>query len=346
MKILYGIQGTGNGHLSRSKEIIRELKSLGAKVDVLITARDVKSLWDSQILEPFNILKGLTFITDNGEISYFKTICQLDFIRFINDVCGLYVKDKDLIISDFEPVSAWAAIKSKKYSIGIGHQYSFKYNVPFAKKNFLNSAILKYFAPVNTSIGLHWHHFNSPILPPVIPRLKINKGSEIENKILVYLPFENQDGIKNVFYKIKDFEFYIYSKNTNSYDYENLHLRAFSRENFLSDLIECKGVICNAGFELPSEAIHLGKKILVKAIKGQVEQHSNAYALTELNLGDCTDKITYEKVTSWLLSEHNFVQMNYPFVAEKLAEWILKGDFKSIDSLIKPLWENTPFSIK
>ena len=29
MRILYGIQGTGNGHLSRSSKIINKLKKLG-----------------------------------------------------------------------------------------------------------------------------------------------------------------------------------------------------------------------------------------------------------------------------------------------------------------------------
>ena len=36
MKILYGIQGTGNGHLSRAEEIVPILKKM-AHVDVLIS---------------------------------------------------------------------------------------------------------------------------------------------------------------------------------------------------------------------------------------------------------------------------------------------------------------------
>ena len=35
MKILYGIQLTGNGHISRSTIIINKLKSLGHQVDII-----------------------------------------------------------------------------------------------------------------------------------------------------------------------------------------------------------------------------------------------------------------------------------------------------------------------
>jgi hypothetical protein len=39
MKILYGIQGTGNGHVSRAKEILPVMRRY-AEVDVLISGRE------------------------------------------------------------------------------------------------------------------------------------------------------------------------------------------------------------------------------------------------------------------------------------------------------------------
>ena len=39
MRILYGVQTTGNGHISRSREVIRELKRLGHDVHVLLSGR-------------------------------------------------------------------------------------------------------------------------------------------------------------------------------------------------------------------------------------------------------------------------------------------------------------------
>jgi uncharacterized protein (TIGR00661 family) len=44
-------------------------------------------------------------------------------------------------------------------------------------------------------------------------------------------------------------------------------------------------VICGAGFELAGESLQLGKKLLVKPLKGQFEQLSNALALEKASTG-------------------------------------------------------------
>jgi uncharacterized protein (TIGR00661 family) len=50
-------------------------------------------------------------------------------------------------------------------------------------------------------------------------------------------------------------------------------------------LYDCAGVISNAGFELASECLQLGKKILAKPLHVQMEQISNATALKQLGYG-------------------------------------------------------------
>ncbi|MDJ0622350.1 MAG: glycosyltransferase family protein [Desulfocapsaceae bacterium] len=45
----------------------------------------------------------------------------------------------------------------------------------------------------------------------------------------------------------------------------------FSRQGFIDDLATCRGVICNAGFSFISEALHLGKRVLCKPVRGQLE---------------------------------------------------------------------------
>ena len=37
MKILYGLNGTGNGHVCRSREIIRRLRDRGHEVRVMVS---------------------------------------------------------------------------------------------------------------------------------------------------------------------------------------------------------------------------------------------------------------------------------------------------------------------
>ena len=105
MKILYCVQLTGNGHVTRANELIPEFKKV-AKVDVL-TSGNQNSL---EIKEKVNFkFRGLSFVFGSrGGVDIFKTIHNLRPFTFIKDVFNLQVKNYDLIINDFEPVSAWA----------------------------------------------------------------------------------------------------------------------------------------------------------------------------------------------------------------------------------------------
>ena len=50
-------------------------------------------------------------------------------------------------------------------------------------------------------------------------------------------------------------------------------------------------MISNAGFELLAECLHMRIPILVKPVKGQMEQHSNACALQQLGWGDTLETL-------------------------------------------------------
>ncbi len=105
MKILYAIQGTGNGHLARATEIVPILKSM-ADTDVLVSGTQ------SDLKVPFQIdyrFSGMSFIVgQNGGVDILKTVKRMPLLQFLRDIRNLPVEKYDLVISDFEPVSAWA----------------------------------------------------------------------------------------------------------------------------------------------------------------------------------------------------------------------------------------------
>ena len=111
----------------------------------------------------------------------------------------------------------------------------------------------------------------------------------------------------------------------------------FSKTQFFTDLAACSGVICNAGFELPSEALNLGKKLLVKPLTYQFEQHCNALALSQLNLGTVTPQLDKTIVKTWLKQPCG-PQMNYPDVSEHISRWVIQGDWSRTDGLVKDCW--------
>ena len=59
MNILYGVNATGNGHISRSRITISELKKRGHDVTVLFSGRNDEDFFDLDEFKPFIIKKGL-----------------------------------------------------------------------------------------------------------------------------------------------------------------------------------------------------------------------------------------------------------------------------------------------
>ena len=139
MKILYGIQGTGNGHLTRSRVMAEKLANAGIEVTFLISGRAKKDLFATERFGEFIVRRGLTFKAAGGKIRYLDSLLTNNFFAFLYDVVMLDVSDYDLIISDYEPVTAWAAKLHKKPCIGIAHQYAFN-GTPMASKCFRPSS--------------------------------------------------------------------------------------------------------------------------------------------------------------------------------------------------------------
>lgn len=340
MKILYGVQGTGNGHISRSRELIRCLKARKHHVEVIVSGRAPETFWDMQDFEPYVSYKGLTFITHKGKIDYAKTALQLNLFRFYSDIRTYHSEGFDLVITDFEPITSRIARKKKIPSIGIGHQYAFWHDIPVANGNYLAQFVLKNYAPVDYPVGLHWHHFSQPILPPIIPKTLNTSSPQESRKVIVYLPFENLSDILSLVLPFDEFDFYIYHALSKADTIGNIHLRPYSRHGFLKDLEECSYVISSAGFELISEALTLGKKILVKPLDGQMEQHSNALALSQLNLGMVMKNLNKQDVEIFLESRDSR-SVSYPDVALLLAKWLERGLWHDVAPLVEECWNMT-----
>ncbi|MCX7089164.1 MAG: glycosyltransferase [Methylococcales bacterium] len=338
MKIFYGVQGTGNGHITRARIMARELYLAGVEVTFMFTGRDASHYFDMDIFQQYQAKEGLTFSVHKGQVQYLKTAVTAKPMQFFKDMAALDLKPYDLVISDFEPLTAWAAKNRKQTVLGIGHQYAFNYPIPKAGVDPIASKVMKYFAPVDIGVGLHWHHFGQPILPPVIETpetpFPINK-----NKIIVYLPFEEHQAIIDLLTPFTDFDFHVYTSVSESSRLEHIQCKPLSREGFKQDFYDCAGIISNAGFELASESLQAGKKILAKPLHAQMEQISNAFALKQLGFGQTMFELEQHVVEAWLYDQHA-VQVTYPNVAKIIVQWILNGMPAMNDAFIASVWHN------
>ena len=340
MKILYGVQGTGNGHLSRARMMAQHLRAADIDVTYLFSGRARERYFDMEAFGEFLCLRGFTFAVKSGTVNTLSTVLANNVFQFIADVRRLDVSPYDLIVTDFEPVTAWAGRLQKKKVIGVGHQYAFAHDVPMEGDGPVARFLLQYFAPVDLGFGLHWSDFGQNILPPIInPALQRIPGPA--NKIVVYLPFEDQAIITDLLHQIGNFDFFQYAPDLVDTDVGNVKLRKTCHDGFKRDLCTASAVICNAGFELVSECIHLGHRVLVKPLKNQMEQLSNARAITELNLGQRMDTLNVECIRDWLHSCSDHAADNavgYPDVAKSICAWLVSEAPSGIEDLSRELW--------
>jgi uncharacterized protein (TIGR00661 family) len=324
MRVLYGVQATGNGHISRARALGKYLKAQGISVDFVFSGRPADQLFDMQQFGDYRVKTGLSFVTEQGHINYLKTALRAKPLELWRDIRELDCSPYDLVLTDFEPITAWAARRQKKPSVAFGHQYAFLHDIPRIDDTALSRGIFKWFAPGQQQIGLHWHHFSQPLLPPIVD-VEPAENTADADKVLVYLPFEDQQQVMSWLQPLTQYQFFVYGPGLRQSQQGHIHCSAPCVDAFKRDLIQSSAVISNAGFELVSEALQLQKRILVKALQGQMEQQSNALALTLLQLGHSSTTLSSNIISQWLASPQQTNKVQYPNVAKALAVWIQGG---------------------
>lgn len=324
MKVLYAIQGTGNGHLSRAKEIIPALQNR-VDVDILISGSQAEV--DFQFDVKYH-KKGLGFYFGKaGGIDFYRTIKKNNIFRFLKEIITCPVKNYDLVINDFEPVTAWACYFRGVKSISLSHQgILYTENVP--RPNFYNligKLVIKYYAKCKDNYGFHFQKYNNKIYTPII-RFDIRKLKNIEKEhYTVYLPAYSDKKMIKVLSKIQGVKWEVFSKNTKvNYQVKNVLVRPINSEKFEQSLASCKGIICGAGFETPAEAIFLKKKVLVIPMKNQYEQFFNAKSLEELGVPvlKALKQKYLDDIIYWIESDQK-VQLDFPDETQCLIDHIL-----------------------
>ncbi|ASG00690.1 glycosyltransferase [Vibrio anguillarum] len=341
LKILYGVQGTGNGHIARSRVMSEALREAKIDVQFLFSGREKEKYFSMESFGDYQTRRGFTFETEQGHVNYVKTALNNNLLTFVSETKNLDLSPYDLVINDFEPVSAWAAKQQGIPCIGISHQNAFRYNVPLKGASWLDKQIIQQFAPANYHVGLHWYHFDQPILPPIIYRSEQHTSNE--HFILVYLPFEHVDDILELLFRFSNQAFICYHPSLmEAQSVENVELRPLCHTHFQYHLHCCDGVIANGGFELPSEALSLGKKLLLKPLSGQFEQQSNVATLENLGLAASMEFLDPSELRRWL-DEKQVERVVYPNVAKALVEWVQNGKWDNHKELSQSLWRQVDF---
>jgi uncharacterized protein (TIGR00661 family) len=340
-KILYSLAGEGSGHSTRSKEIISHLVEKKHDVKVVSYDRGYKNLKDF-----FDVteITGLNFVYKNNEVKQIPTVFKnvlrtkkllASFVR----VEKLVKKFKpQMIISDFEPITARVAVFNKIPFISIDNQHfisgtRIEYPKKYKKDALITKAVIEQMtlgAKAYLSITFVPEKIikkNIFLFPPILRKEVLEAKTGIQDYIIIYLtsPFS---GFIETLKKIKK-KFIVYGFDEDKID-GNIIFKKASQDGFLKDLSNCEGVIANAGFSLMSEALYLGKPYLAIPVKGQFEQVINGYYLEKFGYGKYWDDLDREKIEAFLF--------NLELYRENLKKYPKEDNskiFREVDELIE-----------
>ena len=338
MKILYAIQGTGNGHLSRARDIIPYLKEKG-ELHILVSGTQADVSLDYPITYRFN---GLSFVFGKkGGVDIAATYKKGNAKQLWKEIKSLPVEEYDIIINDFEPVSAWACFFKHKPCIGLSHQSAVSnHKSPKPKSiDIAGTALLRYYAPVTTQYGFHFKPYDTTIYTPVI-RQQIRELT-VTNKghYTVYLPAYDDKRIINILSQFTYTKWQVFSKhNKTTFTKGNITIQPICNESFIQSMASAQGVLCGAGFETPAEALYLKKKLMVIPMKGQYEQQCNAAALKEMGvpvIKSLKEKHS-DKIKSWLASK-DVIAVDYPDITKSITDLVFANNPAGVFHAVAPV---------
>ena len=320
MKILYAIQGTGNGHVSRAREIIPHLKKHG-ELDLLISGTQAEVGLEDEVKYQFN---GFGFVFGNkGGVDFKETWNRFHSAQFIKDVKNLPVKDYDLIINDFEPVTAWSCKLKGKKSVAMSHQSAYlSPKTPQLEGFHWGKFIMNNYAPAKNHVAFHFERYDDFIHTPVIRGEIRNLKTQNLGHYTVYLPAYSDEFILDKVKNIPNSKWEIFSKHSKKH-YQKLNAEVFpvNNEKFQNSLANCTGLLTGGGFEGPAEALFLGKKVLAVPMHHQYEQQCNALSMERLGVPIIWKESEFdEKLKKWVESDQ-LIEVNFP---DETAEIVRK----------------------
>jgi uncharacterized protein (TIGR00661 family) len=275
-------------------------------------------------------MKGLGFkFGKQGGVDVLGTWWHGDIPNYFREVNNLNLSIYDLVINDFEPVSARAAAAQHVPCIGLSNQCVLNdRRIPkpqLKKKDTLGRTILRHYAPVDVAYGFHYSEVDHFITTPIIRKEIRNLPTSDEGHYLVYLPFYKDAKIVKALKRFPCERWKVFSKHARVPREEgNISVYPLDYERFMKTLATARGVISGAGFGTTTEVLFLGKKLLVIPMKNQYEQRCNAFALEKMGIPvvKSLKKKWQGSIKQWLHTDFT-LEIQYPDHSQAVVDKIL-----------------------
>lgn len=294
MKVLFGVQSEGNGHMTQALCVQEYLKTRNYEIGPAFVAKKNKGLakYFTDAFDTFEY-EGFDFVFGkDGKVIIWQTFLKgcIEMPKLIYSfikICAKIKKEKpDMIVNFYEPLVGLTAIffRDIKY-ISFGHQYAMessrypKINGFFFQKMFLG--LINKVTSINAKIvALSYYKFDSEdmiVCPPILRKESYNTSNKTENFVLVYLMNEDMvSGLVDSAALHPDLNIECFTKLTRKHQtISNVKLYNLDGQLFQEKMKVCNAVVCSGGFETSAEAILQHKPLLMVPLPNHFEQYAN-----------------------------------------------------------------------
>lgn len=335
MKLFYGVQATGRGHLSRYLVARDILERAGHTVYGFASGPSLPDY--ARSIERFS--PGPSFFIKNNRIDLLRSAAYnarhiWGYRRSMLEIAQLLKSERfDDVMVDFEPLTARGARRAKRDFTIFDNQTLalLKFDYPEevqsavrAMKVFVQQyygslqgvkRILTYsFAPLKAQLA------NQVIIPPCVRNEVTARETATGSHILFYSSIgEVPEGLIDFARANPSVEVRAYVKESarNTPVPENLQLPSSSNQRFLDDFATCRTFVANAGFESLAEAIWFRKPVVIVPIRGQWEQRINSFLIRHFKIGLTAESFGRETFEMALRHEQP--------ASEEVRDWVTHG---------------------
>ena len=317
MRILYGVNGEGMGHATRSQVVV---ESLLERHEVHVVASGAAYAYLSGVLPDVEEIMGAKFVMEDGEIRRWATVRQNltdaaagapQSIRHWIEMTRAWAPD--VVVTDFEPLAATYARVARAPLIAVdninmldrcrhdaeiveGHRDDYAIARAVTRSmvpNAVRYIVTTFFRPPLAK--------NQTTLVQPILRNAIVAAEPVEGEHLIVYSSGEENAMAAL--RASGVPCRVYGMRGGPAEGTtdgNLEFKPRSNEGFVEDLRTARGVVAGGGFSLMSEAVYLGKPMLAMPLFGQFEQTLNARYLEREGYGVAATELTEDVLERFL----------------------------------------------
>lgn len=338
MRIIYGAFAQGNGHLSKASVLVPLMEARGHEVRVITSGPTPTGCYHFNWHRHF---PGIAYVATDGRTDYMASFRQWvrDLPKMMRGIWALrsVVREfqPDLVISDFEPMTASPLIEPNCEVVAISRQVSLlDPDIPMPPaggfdRKMTRSVIRVFTCGADRRYGYHYEPASFRCVPPIIRAEARQARPEMGEHVLLYsgLPSFQPPPEEVAHWAVRNRQrviAYGFSEAMHSPPERLIEFRQPNRQQFLEDLVTSRGVITTAGLSTPIEAFLLRKPLVVVPIPRQWEQTVNAFQLHETGIA--------HSAPDWNLNKT--LETPPPAADHPLLDWMSIGSDMVLDRIL------------